>query len=96
MLSSVLNSEKAIEVNIAILRCFILLQKTTEASSDTLKMLVALSNKYHKSLNEIFAILEIVTKTIERQHEKRNGSLSTLKQTYQRELTKKILLRRLR
>lgn len=58
MLSSVLNSERAIEVNIQIIRTFIQLRELLATHKDLREKIEAMEAKYDKSLKEIFDILK--------------------------------------
>jgi len=62
MLSSVLNSERAIEVNIAIMRAFVKLREMLGAHKDLGRKLAALEKKYDKQFKIVFeAIAELMT-----------------------------------
>jgi hypothetical protein len=58
MLSSVLNSEKAIQVNIAIIRTFILLKQSALGYKDLSDKILKLEKKYNKNFKEVFKALE--------------------------------------
>ena len=62
MLSSVLNSERAIEVNIAIMRAFVKLREMIGAHKDLKRKLAALEKKYDDQFKIVFeAIAELMT-----------------------------------
>ncbi|MBP6430847.1 MAG: ORF6N domain-containing protein [Ferruginibacter sp.] len=58
MLSSVLNSEKAIDVNIAIIRTFVLLKTAALSHKELYEKIVKLEKKYNKNFKEVFIALE--------------------------------------
>ncbi len=61
MLSSVLNSERAIEVNIAIMRAFVRLRTMLASHADLARRLEKLEQKYDDQLKEVFeAIREMM------------------------------------
>ncbi len=63
MLSSVLNSEKAIQVNIIIIRTFVLIRQAAIANKELYEKILKLEKKYNKNFREIFKALEyLVTK----------------------------------
>src|SRR5262245_21999433 len=62
MLSSVLNSERAIEVNIAIMRAFVRLRAMLASHADLARRLEKLEQKYDEQFTEVFeAIREMMT-----------------------------------
>ncbi|MFX0199056.1 MAG: ORF6N domain-containing protein [Candidatus Hodarchaeota archaeon] len=62
MLSSVLKSERAIEVNIAIMRTFVQLRQMLTTHKDLARKLVALEKKYNEEFKIVFeAIHELMT-----------------------------------
>jgi hypothetical protein len=62
MLSSVLNSERAIQVNIAIIRAFVRLRQILSAHKDLERKLAALEKKYDDQFKVVFeAIAELMT-----------------------------------
>jgi len=62
MLSSVLNSKRAIEVNIAIMRAFVKLREMLAAHKDLKRKLAALEKKYDDQFKIVFeAIAELMT-----------------------------------
>jgi len=62
MLSSMLRSERAIEVNIAIMRAFVQLRKMVAVHKDLARKLAALEKKYDEQFKIVFdAIRELMT-----------------------------------
>ena len=62
MLSSVLNSERAVQVNIAIMRAFVKLREMIASHKDLAKQLNALEKKYDAQFKVVFdAIRELMT-----------------------------------
>jgi len=62
MLSSVLNSDQAIEVNIAIMRAFLKLRQMLDAHKDLRRKLAELEKKYDDQFKIVFeAIAELMT-----------------------------------
>jgi hypothetical protein len=57
MLSSVLNSAKAIEVNIQIVRAFVLLRQYALTHSDLTYKLKELESRYNKQFNDVYEAL---------------------------------------
>lgn len=63
MLSSILNSEKAIDVNIAIIRTFVLVKQSVLDYKDLSDNLKKLERKLNKNFKEIFTALDyLITK----------------------------------
>jgi hypothetical protein len=60
MLSSVLNSERAVKVNIAIMRAFVKLRETLETNRELAKKFEELERRVGKHDEEIFAIIEAI------------------------------------
>lgn len=60
MLSSVLKSEKAIEINISIMRAFVALRKMAINYHDILDILRAMRTEYDAKFDEIFDSLEVL------------------------------------
>lgn len=60
MLSSVLNSEKAIEVNIAIIRTFVLVRQHSLNHKELQDKLQKLEKKYNKNFKEIYQALNLL------------------------------------
>ena len=69
MLSSVLNSDKAIDVNIAIIRTFVLVKQSVLDYKDLSENLKKLERKSNKNFKEIFIALNfLITKKQEEQN----------------------------
>ena len=60
MLSSVLNSERAIEVNIAIMRAFVQLRKTLDSHVELARKLADLEKRFESHDEQILAIFEAI------------------------------------
>jgi hypothetical protein len=60
MLSSVLNSEKAIEVNIIIIRTFVLIREFALTYKDLRQKISKLEKKYNSNFKEIFQALNLL------------------------------------
>ena len=60
MLSSVLNSERAVKVNIAIMRAFVKLRKTLETNRELARKFAELESRVGKHDEEIAAIIEAI------------------------------------
>ena len=60
MLSSVLNSEKALEVNIAIIRTFVLVRQHSLNYKDLQEQLLLLEKTYDKNFKEIYQALNLL------------------------------------
>lgn len=58
MLSSVLRSKKAVEINISIMRAFIMLRQLAIGQKEILKKIHELEKKYNKNFEEIYAVLD--------------------------------------
>lgn len=58
MLSSVLNSERAIQVNIVIIRTFVLIRQSALSYGELSAKIKKLEKKYNKNFSEIFKALE--------------------------------------
>ena len=57
MLSSVLNSKKAIDVNIAIIRTFVIIRQKAVEHKDLHERIMILEKKYNKNFREVFKAL---------------------------------------
>ena len=64
MLSSVLNSERAVKVNIAIMRAFVNLRQTLEANRELGREFSELEDRVGKHDQEIAAIMEAIRQLI--------------------------------
>jgi len=60
MLSSVLNSDRAIEVNIAIMRAFVLIRQYALSHKDLTDQLKALENKYDTQFEDVYGAIEFL------------------------------------
>lgn len=76
MLSSVLNSQRAIEVNIAIMRAFVQLRKMVSSHKDLKKKLAAIEKKY----DEQFAIVFEAIKQLLEEDEKPKRKIGYVKE----------------
>jgi hypothetical protein len=70
MLSSVLNSNRAIEVNIAIMRAFVQLRKMISSHADLERKLVALEKKYDQQFRVVFDAIRALMAPPERPKKK--------------------------
>lgn len=81
MLASVLNSAKAIEVNIQIVRAFVLLRQYALTHSDLMSKLKELESKYNKQFNDVYEALNYLLnkdkQRIEQQQRKRIGYITS-------------------
>ena len=66
MLSSVLNSERAVKVNIAIMRAFVKLRETLDTSRELARKVAELERRVGKHDEEIAAILEAIRQLMAR------------------------------
>jgi hypothetical protein len=74
MLSSVLNSDRAIEVNIAIMRAFVRLREMLASNKDLARKLDALEKKYDAQFRVVFdAIRQLMAPPTEDQKKRRIG-----------------------
>ena len=58
MLSSVLRSQRAVEVNIAIMRTFVQLRRLMDSSRELARKIDALEEKYDEQFAEVFAAIK--------------------------------------
>jgi hypothetical protein len=58
MLSSVLRSRRAVEVNIAIMRTFVQLRRLMDTNRDLARKIEALEKKYDEQFAEVFAAIK--------------------------------------
>lgn len=72
MLSSVLNSDKAIDVNIAIMRTFVLVRQYALNYEELQQKLQKLEKKYNKSFKEIYHALNLLLEENTIQKEQKN------------------------
>jgi hypothetical protein len=68
MLSSVLRSEKAVEVNIAIMRTFVQLRRFLEENMELRRKIEALESKYDEQFEDVF---NAIRQLIRHENEKR-------------------------
>ena len=77
MLSGVLNSEKAIEVNIAIMRAFVFMRQYALTHKDLTEKLQELENKYDKQFKSVYDAINFLlqkdTQETEQKQRKRIG-----------------------
>jgi len=66
MLSSVLNSERAVKVNIAIMRAFVKLRETLDTNRELARKFAELERRVGKHDEEIAAILEAIRQLMAR------------------------------
>ena len=60
MLSSVLNTERAIEVNISIVRAFIMIRQMALENSEILEKLGMMENKYDRQFSDVYEALNFL------------------------------------
>ncbi len=60
MLSSVLNTERAIEVNISIVRAFIMMRQLALENSDILEKLSSLESRYDRQFADVYEALNFL------------------------------------
>src|SRR6266702_3258137 len=58
MLSSVLNSERAVQVNIAIMRTFVQLRRLMDSNADLARKIESLEKKYDEQFSAVFAAIK--------------------------------------
>ena len=67
MLSSVLRSQRAVEVNIAIMRTFVQLRRLMDSNRDLARRIEALETRYDEQFSQVFdAIKQLITDDQER------------------------------
>ncbi|MGA8754033.1 MAG: hypothetical protein WB712_10315, partial [Candidatus Deferrimicrobium sp.] len=62
MLSSVLNSERAVQVNIAIMRAFVRLRELAASQKDVLRRLDEMEGKYDRQFKVVFDAIRALMK----------------------------------
>lgn len=62
MLSGVLNSDKAIKVNIAIMRAFVFLRQYALTHKDLTEKLSEMENRYNQQFKDVYEALEFLIK----------------------------------
>ena len=75
MLSTVLNSERAIQVNIAIMRAFVKIREVLATHKELAARLAELERRMDKKDNEIMALFEAIRKLVAPPPEKPKGKL---------------------
>lgn len=60
MLSSVLRSKKAIDVNISIIRTFVILRQFALNYNELAQKIAELENKYDQQFNDVFEVLQLL------------------------------------
>jgi hypothetical protein len=77
MLSGILNSDKAIEVNIAIMRAFVFMRQYALTHKDLTEKLTALEQKYDTQFDDVYGAIEFLMRKdrqeIEQRERKRIG-----------------------
>jgi hypothetical protein len=58
MLSSVLNSERAVQVNVAIMRTFVQLRRLMDSNADLARKIESLEKKYDEKFATVFAAIK--------------------------------------
>lgn len=76
MLSSILNSDRAIQVNIVIMRTFVKLRQLLQDNKDIVEKIEKLEQKYDKQFKVVFTALQQLTKE-ENKHRPRVGFKQT-------------------
>ena len=69
MLSSVLRSRRAVEVNIAIMRTFVKLREILADNALLRKKIESLERKYDENFQQVFAVLEYMVREEEKPKE---------------------------
>ena len=64
MLSGILNSPRAVEVNIAIMRTFVQLRQWLSTHADLARKLASLERKYDKQFRAVFEAIEVLVKVV--------------------------------
>ena len=73
MLSSVLNSDRAIEVNIAIMRAFVKLRELLATHKDLARKIAELERKYDAQFREIFRVIQLLVNPPIKKKQRRIG-----------------------
>jgi phage regulator Rha-like protein len=82
MLSSVLNSERAIEVNVEIMRAFVRLRKILSSHADLARKLAALENKYDEQFKVVFDAIRALMAPPEKSRKQIGFQLKERRATY--------------
>ena len=93
MLSTVLNSKRAVQVNIAIIRVFVNIRNLVSTNKEILNKLNRLENKYEKHDEQIYAIFEQIREFLifEEKPKKKIGFKSDKSKTVTKQKTKSLL-----
>lgn len=76
MLSSVLRSQRAVEVNIAIMRTFVQLRRLMDSNRDLARRIEALETRYDEQFSQVFdAIKQLVSEDKTRKNKRPIGFL---------------------
>lgn len=76
MLSSVLRSQRAVEVNIAIMRTFVQLRRLMDSNRDLARRIEAMETRYDEQFSQVFdAIKQLITEDKSRKAKPRIGFL---------------------
>jgi len=78
MLSSVLNSEKAIKTSIAIVRAFVAMRKIASSYSEIQQQINELEKKYDKQFKDIFQVLDFIVSKNRKEEAQKIVHLSAL------------------
>ncbi len=73
MLSSVLRSKKAIEVNITIMRMFVKIRRMSQSYKDLARKIAEIEKKYNKKIIKIFKVLDYLTEEHKNSNKKEIG-----------------------
>src|SRR5207237_3065989 len=79
MLSSVLNSERAVQVNIAIMRTFVQLRRLMDSNADLARKIESLEKKYDEKFATVFAAILNPTEQIQNEDDNENSSEQTVR-----------------
>ncbi|MFC1866808.1 ORF6N domain-containing protein [Thermodesulfobacteriota bacterium] len=82
MLSSVLNSERAVQVNIEIMRAFVRLREMLASHKDLERKLVALENKYDEQFKVVFDAIRALMKPLEKKQKRIGFEIKEPKSAY--------------
>lgn len=82
MLSSVLNSERAISVNIEIMRAFVRLREILSTHKDLRRKLLALEKKYDEQFQVVFEAINVLMKEEEKPKQRIGFQFEDLKAQY--------------
>ncbi|KAF0122069.1 MAG: hypothetical protein FD151_950 [bacterium] len=88
MLSSVLNSDRAIQVNVQIMRTFVRLRQMLSAHKDLERKLVALEKKYDEQFKVVFDAIHVLMAPPEKPRRKIGFEVKERKASYSRKTEK--------